>query len=381
MILTIILFILILSVLVLVHEFGHFYTARRAGVKVEEFGFGIPPRIWGKKFGETLYSINLLPFGGFVRLMGEDVDTQEEIDAMRTHPESFIAKTPGQRAVIVTAGVFMNILLAIGLYYIFFIATNFTSLTFPKMFEFDFRFGNTVEFPNVVMGFAEESPAEDAGLAIGDSVLKVDEVPVPTNEAFKEQIATKAGKDTELTVVDARSLDKATRVVTVVPIYDSTSGNVVVGAYMGEAFSLTYSQPYQKILVGPMHTYNVTAYSIYALSQLVKSSFAERSLEPVSESVSGPVGIASVVGGILSDGRDTGLALIDLVALLSISLAFINILPLPALDGGRLAFIVAEKITGKRPSHAVEMTIHKVGMLFLLLLLVLVTIRDVSRIF
>ena len=128
---TLLIFLLILSVLVLIHEFGHFISAKKLGVKVEEFGLGIPPRIFGKKIGETVYSINLLPFGGFVKLFGEDSD--EPTKDQKTSPRSFLTKTPIQRFIIIIAGVVMNFLLAILSFFLLFLFTKYNSLSILKL--------------------------------------------------------------------------------------------------------------------------------------------------------------------------------------------------------------------------------------------------------
>ena len=126
---TLLIFILILSLLVLIHEFGHFITAKKSGVRVEEFGLGLPPRIWGKQLGETLYSLNWLPFGGFVKLTGEDDDGNGLNDE-----KSFSSKKPSRRALILTAGVLMNFILGIFLYYVFLISNGFKSFYLPLIF-------------------------------------------------------------------------------------------------------------------------------------------------------------------------------------------------------------------------------------------------------
>ena len=150
---TLILFIIILSALVLIHEFGHYYVAKKTGVRVEEFGIGIPPRLFGKKIGETIYSVNLLPFGGFVRLSGEDGVDEDHLEEAISDPENFLSKTPLQRAGIVVAGIVMNALLAVVLYYFFFFFTGFKSLTIPNMFDYEFKFGHVEQINTVVFGF------------------------------------------------------------------------------------------------------------------------------------------------------------------------------------------------------------------------------------
>lgn len=386
--LTFILFILILSVLVLIHEFGHFYFAKRAGVKVEEFGFGLPPKVYGKKVGETEYTLNLLPFGGFVRLLGEDDMNEKTIQTGEHDPKNYLAKSPLQKLSILGAGIMMNTFLAIALYYMFFMFSGFRSFAIPNFFDYNFKFGNVQTLNTVTFGFGENSPALDAGLHIGEAILEVDGQAVYSVPEFKEALKDKADQDVNLLVMDVSTLQRPIRNIVVKPV-STEDGDVVVGIYMSKSTVLDYNS--SKLLSAPMHTYNVFSYSISTMGELIKSSFATKSVEPVSSSFSGPVGIISVVGNIVnatsvtetSAQRSTRifLSLVDLTALLSISLAFVNALPLPALDGGRIFIVLVEVVRGKKVSPKFEAAYHQTGMLFLLGLLVLITIKDVLNLF
>lgn len=370
-----IIFILILSILVLIHELGHFYAAKKAGVTVEEFGFGLPPKIFGKKIGETLYTLNLLPFGGFVKLLGEDAESDEASENTKLNPNSFASKSPMWRAVIISAGVFMNLVLAIVLYYSFFISTGFKTFNMPQFFNYNFRFGTQNEISTVVMSIKPDSPATDK-IEAGQAIIEINETPVYNLNDIKTALADKAGQEISMLLLDVRSINRDISSITIVPEKDE-NGAGVVGVYVGKSVQLSYEN--SKVLSGPMHAYNMLAYSGSTLSNLVKQSFAQKDITPVSSSVAGPVGIFSVVGSIVDDGPNPVLGIIDFVALLSLTLALLNILPFPALDGGRLVFIAIEAITKRPVSHKVETAIHKFGMLLLLSLLVLVTIRDIAR--
>lgn len=385
--LTLLLFILILSVLVVIHEFGHFYVAKKAGVRVEEFGFGLPPRVLGKKIGETLYSINLLPFGGFVKLAGEDELDENSYEVASKDPRNFMSKSVLQRSAIVLAGIVMNSVLAIVLYYVFFMFTGFKSLTIPNFFDYRFRFGVSEEINTVVLGYTGGSSVESL-VSVGEAIIEVDGKPVYSVSEIRESVKYKANQDVNLLLMNVSSMNREIRSANVKPT-PNDAGEGVLGVFIGEATVLNYSR--NKFLSGPMHAYNILAYSKFTLGRLVGESVSQRSVEPVSASVSGPVGIMSVVGGILDQSssissaparfKTIALSLIDLTALLSVSLAFINAIPFPALDGGRLAFILLEGIRGKRVSPKYEVAFHQAGMILLLGLLVMVTIRDVARIF
>lgn len=374
--LNLIIFITILSILVLIHEFGHFYAAKRAGVTVEEFGFGLPPKIFGKKIGETLYTLNLLPFGGFVKLLGEDAEDSDNVSKIKTNPKSFASKSPLWRAVIISSGVFMNLVLAIVLYYSFFFSTGFKTFNMPQFFNYNFRFGTQNEINTVVMSVNPDSPSYNK-IEVGQAIIEINETPVHNLNDIKMVLKDKAGQEVSILLLDVRTLNNDFSSITVVPVRDE-NGDGIIGVYVGKSVQLSYENT--KALSGPMHAYNMLAYSSSTLSSLVKQSFAQKDITPVSSSVAGPVGIFSVIGSIVDNGPHPVLGIIDFVALLSLTLALLNILPFPALDGGRLVFIAIEAVTRRPVSHRVETAIHKFGMLLLLTLLVLVTIRDIARI-
>lgn len=369
-----IVFILILSVLVLIHEFGHFFVAKKMGVRVEEFGYGIPPRIWGKKIGETVYSINALPFGGFVKLAGEDEDAVVD----KNDATNFANKSPWQRLAILLSGVFMNLLLAIAVFYAFFSINNFKTSSLPLLYEYDFKFGNVIRNSTVVFGFEDGSAAKDAGVELGESILEIDGVRVFNVYDVRYQIKDKAGREIRVKLLDTKRINPSIREITIVPKTDSNGAG-----FLGVALATSVNIDYGGTLVGKLtsgfqHSFNVLSYSLSTFSQLISSSISQRSVEPVSAGVSGPVGIFSVVGIILNyEGFDALLGLLDFTAILSLSLAFMNTLPIPALDGGRAVFVLWEGITRKKISPGVEANLHKWGMVALLALTFIVTAKDI----
>jgi regulator of sigma E protease len=164
--------------------------------------------------------------------------------------------------------------------------------------------------------------------------------------------------------------------------YKNEEGKERIGVYLGTSAEIYYQKPLQKVTSGFLHTYNVLSYSVNGFGHLIGVSVQERSAEPLSETVSGPIGIYSLVDTILDYSKGKAfLNLIDLMALISVSLAFLNILPLPALDGGRILFILIEGIRGKKVNPELEAKVHKVGLLAFVTLLILVSVRDVGRFF
>lgn len=374
---TLIIFILILSFLVLIHELGHYMVAKKNGIRVEEFGLGLPPKIFSKKIGETVYSLNILPFGGFVKLTGEDLLEQ---NATLNDQRSFAVKSPLQRAAVLVAGVTMNTLLAVVLYYILFFASGFKTLNLPLLFDYKFPFGTVTSVNTVITGFSENSPMSILNIDPGTAIVSINSEPVSTAQDIRRLVEGKAGQETQIQLKGLTGKEDFQN-VSVVPQTDA-SGKGILGVYLGESATISYNKPAEKIFAGFLHSYNMLSYSLNVMGNLVKVSFTSRSLEPVSEGVSGPVGIYSVVGSILKiGGSQAVLTLLDFVALMSLSLALLNVFPFPALDGGRLAFVLIEKIWGKRVNPNIEATIHKWGMMALLALIFLVSVKDVLRFF
>lgn len=378
--LSLIIFILILSALVLIHEFGHFITAKKMGIYVEEFGLGIPPKVWGKKIGETEYSLNLLPFGGFVKLKGEDVE--EVADNDLEDPRSFLSKKPLQRILVLVSGVIMNVAFGVFLFYVFLVAKGFSSSHMPLMFDHNFRFGEVEKINTVIFALDEKSPFMDERFSVipGEAIISIDSTRVNDIEDVKAAVFGKEDIPIPVTVRDLQG-DGSEREIIVTP-YSEDGGPAVLGVFLGSSAQIAYRTPIQKIFSGFMHSYNIFAYSMETLGKIVGFSITERTAEPLAETVAGPIGIYAIVEDVVAtSAADTTLTLIDLTALISISLAFLNILPLPALDGGRVVFILAEVIRGKRISPRIEASVHKAGIIFLLSFLVLITVRDISRFF
>jgi len=380
---SIILIILVFSVLILIHELGHFWASRRNGVKVEEFGMGYPPRIYGKKFGDTFYSINLIPFGGFVKILGEESENEEDEKKYADNPESFISKTPRQKIAILLAGVFMNLALAVALFYLFFAINGLKSFYIPMMFDYKFKFGEETTFNTVVFGTEKDSPADKAGIAAGETILKIDGEEIKDYVDLKKHLSGKAGQEVSVETMDITDhsyLERKTYKLTpVANVSQQTEGDgdSILGVYLGEAKSISYDKPLEKIFSGPLHAYNMLSYSVDALWKIIKISVVSKDIEPVSNSVTGPVGVFKVLSGVLKDGGDnTFLVLIDTVAIISLGFAFTNVLPIPALDGGRVAFKVYEGVTKRKVNPKFEANVHRIGMISLLFFSVLITFKD-----
>lgn len=359
MINSVLVFIIVLSILILVHELGHFLLARKLGVMVEEFGFGLPPRLIGKRIGETIYSINLFPFGGFVKLHGEDYG-----EKLKYPRRAFMRKGKKVRFVIVTAGVLMNLLLAI--------------VSFGIVYSFS---GIPRETKNVkVVEIETSSPAQVAGILVGDIVRKVDKKEVATVEEFVNSVEQKKGKKLELEIertLPAKSTEVPGGIVklTITPRENPPEGQGPLGVIITNTeiyYPPVILRPFYGIYYGSKEAYFWGENLVVALIQLFANLFKGK----IPHDIAGPVGIFALTSKAAQYGI---LAVINFIGIMSMNLAILNIIPFPALDGGRVLFIVLERVIGKRVLPKIEATIHAVGMIILLLLLLAITAQDIQR--
>ena len=356
MFVTIIVFIAILAVLVLVHEFGHFYSARKLGVLVKEFGFGFPPRMFGIKKGETLYSINWLPLGGFVKLKGEQ---GEELN----DPDSFASQKAWKRSIILVAGVFMNVVLCFVLLTTGFIAGLPTSVDSSNI-------GKARDVKIQIFGLVDNSPAIAAGVQPGDAVISIDGNYFSKIEEVQSYISSHDGQLLKFEL--ARGQQVISKEITPGPL-TAFKEQVGIGVSLVQTGIISYPW-YEAIWQGVKSTgllvYNIVDGFVSFFGQLFTTGQAPAD-------VAGPVGIAMLTGQVVGLGW---IYVLQFAALLSINLAIINILPFPALDGGRLLFVVIEKIRGKQANAKIEAIIHTIGFSFLMLLILVITYRDVVKI-
>jgi regulator of sigma E protease len=360
-IITILVFILMISVLVLLHEAGHFFVAKKFGVKVEEFGFGFPPRIYGKKIGETIYSINALPVGGFVRLYGEDDAGSGKIGAIKDYTKikdkdlqrAFFVRPVWQRASIVLAGVIMNFLLALLI-----VSYVFTVVGNPQ------PTGN-VKITEVV----KQSPAEAAGLKAQDVILAINGTTI-TQEAQVPSI-TGDHPNQQMTIQILRG--KTTVQILVTPQYNAKQKRTIIGIGLYQKLIIKKYAWYEAPFFGMKELVNDTWQLLIGLGSTAKQVSTQHT---VPQSIAGPIGVEQLVGEVMKNGINSTLFL---AAMISLNLAVLNVLPIPALDGGRLFFILFEGLTGKKVNQKFEGYVHMVGMIILLILIALITYHDIIR--
>ncbi len=354
---TILIFIALIAVLVLVHEAGHFFTAKKAGIKVEEFGFGFPPRIFGIQRGETLYSLNWIPLGGFVKIFGEE---GEHTDDLR----SFSNRGAGIRALIIAAGVLMNMVLAM----VLFSAGHMIGL--PTILEDGAPEKNFTRVQIQVIEIAPGSPAMTSGLAIGDAIVSIDGKRFNMIDGLRGYVDAQRGKEISIEVLH----DAAPKTLIATPRENPPQGEGPLGFAMVKT-AVEKLPWYQAIPRGIKDTFVLAWLFLKALGELFLTLFTTGQL---SGDVTGPVGIAALTGRVAK----LGIAhLLQFAGAISVNLALINAFPIPALDGGRLLFILLEKLKGRPISRLLEQKIHQVSFAVLLTLMLLVTARDVVRLF
>jgi len=356
---TALVFIIILAVLVFVHELGHFLIAKKFGVKVEEFGFGFPPRLWGIKKGGTIYSINWIPFGGFVKIFGEDGGDKND-------KQSFVSKKIWQRTSVLLAGAIMNIVLAV-----FLLSLGFT-VGLPWAIDDS---ENIVDAKVQITQISLGSPAELAGIKTGDIILGASSQAEKLSNLEKVidlQNFIDRNKDQEVLIDLRRGQDILT--FKLIPRKSPPVGEGAMGVGLARISKVVFPW-YRAIWEGLMTAFDLIWLTLSSLGILIWQLFSHGR---VAGEITGPVGIYSITGQAAQMGF---VYILQLAALLSINLAVINVFPFPALDGGRVLFLLIEKIKGSPVSERIERTIHSAGFVFLILLMVVVAFKDIGKLF
>ncbi len=387
MLLTIVVFVLVLSVIVFSHELGHFFTARFFGAKIEEFGFGLPPRIFGvyrNRLGKrryvrgshsidplfasddkniqpaekaTIYSLNWLPVGGFVKIKGENGAGKNEAD-------SFATKKIWQRVLILSAGVIMNIVLA------WFLFSAGYMIGLPQSNQTPAHNAILSQQKLVVVQVVANSPAAKAGLKTGDDILSVNKQPLTSQSEL--QAITQANSGKKINVLIQRN--KQEKNIAIIPVQNIKDGRAEIGVGVFSGGLVRY--PFWSAIWQGLRTTIWLSWEIVAaFVTLFASLFSGHG---IGGQFAGPIGIAGLTGQMARLGFSY---LIQFTAFLSLNLAILNILPFPALDGGRIVFLIIEKFKGKPVRAEVEAVIHNIGFFLLIALVIFVTYKDIIRLF
>ncbi len=372
MLFTLITFVVVLSVLVFVHEFGHYYSARKLGVKVEEFGFGFSPRaigVYKSKEGkwkivkgnaevsdavDTIYSLNWLPLGGFCKIKGEDGSDND--------PDSFSSKPVWRRLVIISAGVAMNIVLAAAIFSVGYM------VGLPQGLDSSDSKAIISEKRIVVVEVVDGSPAKKAGLLPGDEIVSVDSNFFTDEEDLREYTGRQAGKE-----VTYRIKRESGQTADYPVSMRDNNGRGEAGIMIMNAGLVRYPW-YIAIWKGIVVSFATIWLIITSFWGVIGNLIMGHGM---TTEVVGPVGIASMTGQYARLGF---VYLMQFTALLSLNLAVINFLPFPALDGGRIIFLIIEKFKGSPVRKDWEAAIHSAGFFFLIALIVLVTVRDLTKV-
>lgn len=342
---TIIYFILILGIIVFVHEFGHFLFAKKAGIYVYEFSIGMGPQIfkWNRKNDETMYSIRLFPIGGYVQMAGEEVEVDEKIPKEKRMQ----SKTWFQRFMTVIAGIMFNFILSLVLLFIIGLVSGCpTNKTLIGMVE-------------------ENSMAYNAGLEAGSTIVKIDNKKVHNYDRLMLEFQVRIGDAIDFEVI---TKDGETKTVTIAP--EKIVNDDKVSYKYG--FSLETPREYgfiASIKFAFRKTLSLIEQMFFTVCYLFTGALSIKNL-------SGPIGIFTIVGETAKTGF---INLIYLLALISINVGFINFLPLPAFDGGRILFLIIEKIKGSPVNPKVENIIHSIGFILLMILMIFICFNDITN--
>lgn len=338
---TLVVFLGMLTVLVTAHELGHFMVARVAGIRVQEFGFGYPPRIGAIERGGTAYSINLLPLGGFVRMLGETGDGEEV--------GSFASQSKVARSAVLMAGSAMNLLLA------------------PVCLTVALMLGEMVPCEGCgrvqVYSVQSGTASESAGLRDGDIFQSINGRPISQASDVRSAVQESSGQ-----ALGLRLLRSGTVVEVSVTPRKNATGVLALGIGLGPEYVLERRPLAEAVPIGLLRTGSMAVNLVTGLTK----AFAPES--PVQ--LAGPVGIAEMTGRAARAGTPTFL---QFMAFLSLNLAIFNMLPVPGLDGARLLFVGIELVRGRRVSPRVEGAVHLAGMALLLALMLIVSFRDIQR--
>ena len=366
----ILIFLIILIVLVVSHEFGHFIVAKKSGIRVDEFSFGFPPKLFGKKIGETTYNFNALPLGGYVKIFGENPD--EESISGPDSKRSFVNKPRYIQAAVLLAGITMNFLVAWLLLSVGFMTGLPTSVeSVPK--------GAIVENQALtVTSVISNSPAEKAGIKTGDKIIALSTIKDTTmlQSSFLStenvQSFMKEHNNEKINVSLIRAKEPIE--IVVIPEKSKTEDVAMIGISMDTIGTLKLPV-HRAVWEGLKLTWGITKATAVGFYNLIHDAVLGKAN---LSTLTGPVGIVGVVGDAAKFGF---IYLLSFTALISINLAVINLVPFPALDGGRLLFLIIEKIKGSRIKPQIANVVNMVGFGLLMLLMAIITYHDILKLF
>ena len=338
--LTVLACIFVFGILVTVHEFGHFITAKLTGMKVEEFSIGFGPKIYQQQEGETLYSLRMLPLGGYNKIAGMDPEDPEDLE------RGFNSKPVTSRMLVILAGSLMNFILPVLIFFGIFLAYG---MEVPQ---------NTPVLGQIVEGY----PAAQSGLKEGDRDLSINGQPVSQWPDIRTRLADAGTKPVPFEI----QRDKEKLTVTVTPVLNPETGKPFIGVV--SSLKKVQLTPWQAAVSSVTATKNIIKNMYASLYHMVTGK--------TKAELSGPVGVAKMAGQVAHKGFDM---LLQFTAMLSLNLAIINLLPLPALDGGHFLILLIEAITGHKLGKTAMQNIQKIGVAMILAITIFATFKDLTR--
>lgn len=353
MLTTIVVFIIFLGVLIFVHELGHFIMAKKSDIRVEEFALGFGPKLLSRKKGETVFSIRLIPLGGFCNMVGEMPVDKDELseEEVRLYEETveqgraFHQKSPGKRLLVLSMGAIMNFFLALLSFILI-----FGIYGLPVDYSREAVIGQT--YPN--------HPAAEAELMGGDRILAIEGQDVESWEEMVSFIHENPGESLEFTI----QRNSSEMIFNVTPRYDESAGYGIIGI----------EPELIRERVGPISAVQGAVVQTGYVMRMTFNGFVQIFAQRSTEDLGGPVMIASIVGEAARTGFDD---VLNWLAIISINLGILNLLPFPALDGGRIVFVFIEMIMGKPVPQEKEGFIHMIGFFLLILLMIFVVYQDI----
>lgn len=363
---TVIIFLAVLAILIFVHELGHFLVAKKSGIRVDEFAIGFPPKIFAKKWGGTIYTLNAIPFGGFVKIFGEDAHSGEISEENKS--VSFVYKPKWIQALVLVAGVTFNIIFAWIIIAITLFMGSTSALPHNTMGEYN-------DAKLIVTEVLVDSPASLVGIMPGDTILSISNGKETVSEKLYPEVAQKIISESKSDLkIKLESEKKAVREISVTPSTSLIAGKRVVGVSMEWVGTVKYSA-LDSLTQGAKATWYLLRETAVGLAKFLWQTVTFHS---DFSQVTGPVGIAKVVGEANSLGFRY---LLTITAIISINLAVINLVPFPALDGGRLLFVLIEAIIRRPMNPKVVKWSNLIGFALLMILMLVVTSHDIFKLF
>ena len=342
--------IILLSVLIFVHEFGHFLAARFLGVGVLKFSLGFGPKLIGKKWGETEYLISLLPLGGYLKLLGE---SEDDVLSEEDEKRSFLKQLPLKRIAIVVAGPLSNFLLAILIFTVIYM------IGLPTL---------TTQIGPV----QPDSPAFNAGIAEGDKILAIDGKKVIRWEKMAEVVAKSGGKELRITIKRGQQLKDITlrpKLLKLKNIFGEDVDSYKIGVSPSAQTVTERKNPFAAFFLGLKQTYFISKLTLVGLVKIINGTVSPKTL-------GGPILIAQIAG---TQAKEGIISFVLFMALLSVNLAVLNLLPIPVLDGGHISFYLFEIIAGKEVNIKFKERAQQIGIALLIILMLFVFIVDIER--